>query len=127
MAVIMDRTLFLFCVFLSILVAGCNTQTVTGAARERLVQPTPYGARWIKEGITRENRKIDWVKCGGGADLQDGFRRWVDPESRKSYFDSLDRHEHHLRTCMQSKGYTYRNPQMPGKADECDDGACLYP
>ena len=115
-------------VMLSVFLIGCNTQiAATGDSWERLTHPTPYGARWVKEGITRENRQADWVKCGGGADLQDGFRKWMDPESRKSYFDSLDRHELHLRTCMQSKGYVYRNPQTPGKADECDDGACLYP
>lgn len=111
-----------------LILVGCNTQiAVTGAARERLVHPTPLGARWVKEGMTRESRKADWVACGGGANMGDGFRHWMDPETRKNYFDGLDRHERQLTTCMQSKGYDYRNPQKPGKPDECDAGGCLYP
>lgn len=92
-----------------------------------LAQDYPIGARWVKEGMTRESRKADWVACGGGANMGDGFRHWMDPETRKNYFDGLDRHERQLTTCMQSKGYDYRNPQKPGKPDECDAGGCLYP
>lgn len=44
-----------------LILVGCNTQiAVIGAARERLVHPTPFGARWVKEGMTRESRKADW-------------------------------------------------------------------
>jgi hypothetical protein len=32
----------------------------------------------------------------------------------------------HLSTCMQSKSYAFRNPQMPGVPDQCD-ARCLYP
>lgn len=88
----------------------------------------PLGARWVKDGMTRESRKVDWVACGGGANMGDGFRDWISSrESRKSYFDGFDSHKSHLRICMQSKGYEYREPQRPGKPDECDDARCLYP
>jgi hypothetical protein len=77
--------------------------------------------------MTRESRKADWVACGGGADLRDGFRDWVKPEAWASYWPQLDSHTRQLATCMKSKGYDYRNPQKPGKPDECDAGGCLYP
>jgi hypothetical protein len=113
-------------VMVSILV-GCNTQiAVTGAAREEILNRPPLGARWVKDGMTRESRLVDWVACGGGGNLQDGFRDWMDPESRKSYFDGWDQHMSHLSTCMQSKGYIFRNLQKPGLPDQCD-ASCLYP
>lgn len=34
----------------------------------------PYGARWVKEEMTRESRRADWMACGGGADFRYGFR-----------------------------------------------------
>lgn len=123
----MHHTFIMTSILLAVLVVGCNTQTVTGESRERLVHPTPVGARWVKDGMTKESRKGDWVACGGGADLQDGFRRWLDPESRKSYFEGLDNHELQLRKCMQSRGYNYRNPQISGRADECHGDVCLHP
>lgn len=112
---------------LLLLVSGCNTQVITGDAAERLRHPVPFGARWVKEGMTRESRLADWVACGGGTDMGDGFRDWISSrESRKSYFDGWDRHMNQLSTCMQSKGYAFRNPQMPGVPDQCD-ARCLYP
>jgi len=116
--------------FLIILaLVGCNTQiAVTGAERKKIMNRPPIGARWVKDGMTRESRKEDWVACGGGASMGDGFRDWISSrESRKSYFDGFDSHKSHLRICMQSKGYEYREPQRPGKPDECDDARCLYP
>lgn len=92
-----------------------------------LAQDYPFGARWVKEGMTRESRKADWEACGGGADLRDGFRKWMDPESWESFWSSKQLYVKQLSTCMQSKGYDYRNPQRPGKPDECDAGGCLYP
>lgn len=46
----------------------------------------PYGARWVKEGMTRESRRVDWMACGGAADLKSGFRKWIQPEPWKDFF-----------------------------------------
>ncbi len=111
-----------------LLVAGCNTQVITGEAAERLRHPYPYGARWVKEGMTRESRTADWVACGGGADLNDGFRDWISSrESREIYFADLERHSKQLSACIQAKGYTFKYYQRPGLPDECTANICLYP
>ncbi len=92
-----------------------------------LSQDFPLGARWVKDGMTRESRLADWVACGGGVNMGDGFRDWISSrESRKSYFDGWDRHMSQISTCMQSKGYSFRNPATPGTPDQCD-ARCIYP
>ncbi len=110
-----------------LLATGCNTQVITGEAAERLRHPSPYGARWVKEGMTRESRLADWVACGGGMDLQDGFRKWIQPEAWESFWPQKETHSKRVWSCMQAKGYDYKNPQLPGKADECTPNICLYP
>jgi len=37
----------------------------------------PYGAHWIKDGMTKESRRFDFVECGGGIDLGDGYSDWL--------------------------------------------------
>ena len=32
----------------------------------------PYGAHWVKDGMTRESRLGDLVQCGGDANLRHG-------------------------------------------------------
>jgi hypothetical protein len=114
-------------VLVMILLSGCNTQVITGEAAERLRHPYPYGARWVKEGMTRESRLADWVACGGGGDMSDGFRDWIQPETWDSFWPQKEAHSKKTWACMQSKGYDYKNPQMPGKVDECTAQTCLYP
>jgi hypothetical protein len=119
---------FIGTLILVLLLVGCRTQiAISGNEREEVLgRIKPYGARWVKDGMTRESRQADWVACGGAADLKSGFRKWVQPEPWKEFFDALERHENQLWTCMKNKGYSYRNPQLPGKSDECD-ASCLYP
>ena len=112
---------------LMLLTSGCNTQVITGEAADRLRHPYPYGARWVKEGMTRESRKADWVACGGGVDLGDGFRDWITPEPRASFIADLERHENALNACIRAKGYNYKNPAVRDTPDECDARTCLYP
>jgi len=117
-----------------LILVGCNTQiAVTGAARERLVHPTPFGARWVKEGMTRASRKADWVACEGGSDLRDGFRDWLSPETRESFVLAHESHRYNLWSCMQAKnykyfnkGYEYEYPKLSGTSEQCD-ARCLYP
>ena len=112
---------------LMLLTSGCNTQVITGEAADRLRHPYPYGARWVKEGMTRESRKADWVACGGGVDLGDGFRDWITPEPRANFIADLERHENALNACIRAKGYDYKNPAVRDTPDECDARTCLYP
>lgn len=121
------------CSLLLMLVIGCNTQVIRGEAAERLRHPVPYGARWVKEGMTRESRLDDWMVCGGGRDLRDGFRERHLSESYSSYYPLHESHRYDLWVCMRSKGYEYFNkgfeyeyPKLNGKSERCDT-RCLYP
>ncbi len=86
----------------------------------------PFGARWGKEGMTRERRLADWMACGGGANLQDGFRKWIQPEPWEKFWPQKEAHTDQLFACMTTKGYEYRNPARPNMPDQCDS-RCLYP
>jgi len=126
--------LLISAVLIALAVCGCGTQiAVTGEARERLVHPIPYGARWVKESMTRESRLADWVACGGGGDLQDGFRTNAYGEPMRQYLTSLESHRYSVWTCMNSKkyqyfiqGYEYEYPKVTGVPQKCD-ARCLYP
>jgi len=53
----------IFCtVAAALLLSGCLLE---GAAPLRNLKP--YGAQWVKEGVTKEKWLADWVQCGGGA------------------------------------------------------------
>ena len=119
---------------LMLLTSGCNTQVITGEAADRLRHPYPYGARWVKEGMTRESRKADWVACGGGVDLGDGFRDWIKPEAWAVYWPQLEAHRRQLWNCMNLRdyeyligGYEFEYPKVSGKPMRCDARTCLYP
>ena len=91
-----------------------------------LMHPKPYGARWVKEGMTRESRIMDWVACGGESDLKNHYER-ASGLTNKEFFDGLDAYQNQLWLCMKNRGYTYRSPSRPGVEDECNAGDCLYP
>jgi len=124
--VIMTR--YLIGVMTLLLLVGCGTQiAVSGKEREEyLGRIKPYGARWVKEEMTREGRKVDWVACGGGAKLGNGFMDLIKPESWETYYSERERHTQKLWACMHAKGYEYRNPAHAGLPDQCD-AHCLYP
>lgn len=77
----------------------------------------PYGAHWIKDGMTRESRRVDYMQCGGGADLREGYEV-KSGQSNKEFFDGFNAHVYQLLNCMKPKGYTYLN--------QCD-ARCLHP
>jgi hypothetical protein len=66
----------------------------------------PYGAHWIKEGMTRESRSADWLQCGGASGLNDGYER-KSGLTTNEYFDGLDFHRKRIRSCMDDKGYLW--------------------
>ena len=118
---------------LSLSLVGCGTQVLSGAAAEILMYPTPYGAHWIKEGMTRETRLQDLASCGNSRSLSPGFPDALireetlstDAASPRSYNkDLIDNPQAEERLgekrmlCMQAKGYRW--------LDNCDI-SCLYP
>ena len=115
------------CVSVLLWVSGCNTQVITGEAAERLRHPYPYGARWVKEGMTRESRLADWVACGGGMNLSNGFRTNSHGELMRQYLDEMENHSRKLSSCIQAKGYVFQYFSRPGLPDECSPQICLYP
>lgn len=115
------------CLSTAFLLSACNTQVITGEAAERLRHPYPYGARWFKEGMTRESRLADWVACGGGVNLSNGFRDWITPEPWEKFNAAREQHLEELRACIKAKGYKYKNPQRPDIPDECTPQICLHP
>ncbi len=122
------RRLLMWVCASAFLLAGCGIGGVWLEPSNRPLRPSyPYGARWVKVDMTRETRKVDWAACGGGENLSDGFRKWIQPEPWEIFWPMKDAHSKQLWTCMQSRGYDYRNPQRPGLADECDARSCLYP
>jgi hypothetical protein len=115
------------CLSTVFLLSACNTQVITGEAAERLRHPYPYGARWFKEGMMRESRLADWVACGGGVNLSNGFRDWITPEPWERFNAAREQHLEELRACIKAKGYKYKNPQRPDIPDECSPQICLHP
>lgn len=78
----------------------------------------PYGAHWIKEGMTREGRKFDFKECGGDAvTLKAGYEIQRD-QATADYFEGLNKHTLKVHSCMQTKNYIY--------LEQCD-ARCLYP
>lgn len=115
------------CVSTAFLLSACNTQVITGEAAERLRHPYPYGARWFKEGMTRESRLADWVACGGGVNLSNGFRTNIHGELMRQYLDEMEIHNKRLSICVQAKGYAFKYFSRPSLPDECTPQICLYP
>lgn len=103
----------------------CGPQTPAAycdkEAYEALMHPKPYGAHWVKDGMTRESRLDDIVACGATRDLTihfpiesikklPGYQYTETDEIRRAA--SNDVLEDRWRICMKSKGYSY--------VDKCD-------
>ena len=117
----MKRLLYIACLFSITLFSGCMTcmseMCLGKDTYERLMNSKPYGAHWIKDGMTRESRMTDWLQCGGGEGLSDGFERKSNITTN-NFFDGLNLHRKVIRSCMDSKGYKW--------IEQCDAG-CLHP
>jgi len=66
----------------------------------------PYGAHWVKEGMTRESRIADWLQCGGAQGLSDGYEH-QSGMSNNEFFKGLGVHRQKIRACMDEKGYNW--------------------
>ena len=100
---------------------------VSGRERtEYLNSIKPYGAHWVKEGMTREDRKQDSWACGA-ARTEVGAVHPVFPEDELKAAKlpddlndilAISRLTKNWASCMRTKGYVY--------IDTCD-ARCLYP
>lgn len=92
--------------------AGTGTCGMSSEEAHELLHPKPYGAHWIKLGMTEKSRLDDAQACGGDRDLQlNGFSR-KEIESAKHRGDPNDilaiwRLRQRWAECMKSKGYHY--------------------
>lgn len=125
--------IFLFVFAIVLFLTGClYGQCINGPCaleHSRIVQSIkPYGAHWVKEGMTRESRRIDLSLCGstGNEDIQftkDQLKKHQlpeDPNEINSYFRLRDK----LGECMRSQGYQpVGDLKYLGGCDE----RCMYP
>ena len=112
---------------LAFMLSGClYGQCINGpCALERsaiLKSIKPFGAHFIKDGMTKESRLDDTVACGSGrteyvlfSDLEiQAAKQPDDPNDIRAYLRLRDQ----WASCMRGKGYVYLEP--------CD-ARCLYP
>ena len=77
----------------------------------------PYGAHWVKEGMTRESRLSDFMQCGGYENLREGYE--IQPnQSTTDFFEGYNAHVTQVASCMRTKEYSY--------LEQCD-ARCLHP
>jgi hypothetical protein len=93
---------------LPILLSGCLLETVGPIDRNL----KPYGAHWVREGMTEEQRLDDIEGCGGGKGLYVGFPD-VQVKAEKRVEESTDfparnRLFKAWSKCMEAKGYHYQ-------------------
>ena len=100
--------------FLPLLVSGCLLESV--GPIDRSIKP--YGAHWVKEGMTLETRKHDFTECGGDSvTFKVGYEKQRD-QTTADYFEGLNKHTMKVHSCMQAKDYIY--------LEKCD-ARCIYP
>lgn len=91
---------------------------VSGRERtEYLNSIKPYGAHWIKDGMTRESRLNEFTQCGGYGNMREGYE--IQPnQSTTDFFKGYNAHVTKVAACMRAKSYTY--------LEQCD-ARCLHP
>lgn len=112
------------------LLTGCFVSelgSMSGKERiEYLKSIKPYGAHWIKEGMTRESRRADSWSCGAANTVIAADGVIFSAEKRAAARLPSDQNDYgpdgrltkEWIGCMQSKGYVY--------LENCD-ARCLYP
>jgi hypothetical protein len=121
------KCFFLVFFFLSSLVlTGCGIGGFWMNGNPNPTPTQPYGAHWIKEGMTRESRRQDSWACGAAKTVHAADHVVFTPEQRQSVrtqgekddFGPDKRLLDQWRVCMGSKSYTY--------LEQCD-ARCLHP
>lgn len=113
--VIMSRGIIIIA---SILLAGCGVGGfwMNGNPSVGRNMP-PYGAHWVKEGMTQESRRSDFIQCGGDVNLREGYAEWLSSVPYEMYSAGKIQHIRVIATCMRSKNYVWQ--------DSCDT-RCLF-
>lgn len=87
----------------AILLSGCLLEGAAPLNRN----DKPYGAHWVKEGVTKQEWLADWVQCGGAAN--GNFAYEGKGQSNKEYFEGLNAHTTQMNMCMRNLGYIHLN------------------
>lgn len=68
----------------------------------------PYRDYWVKQSMTVEERKVDWMACGGDADGGSSMhvKKMLPDESKDT---SRLRQTSEMKACMLQGGYRYQN------------------
>ena len=111
-------------IILPIALSGCLLESIGRIDRNI----KPYGAHWIKEGMTREGRREDSWTCGAAETVYAADHVVFTTEQRekirlpvdKSNFEPDERLLDQWRACMKAKGYV----QLP--IGSCD-ARCMHP
>jgi hypothetical protein len=109
-------------ILLPLLVSGCLLESV--GPIDRSIKP--YGAHWVKEGMTRESRREDSWACGAARTVIGAEHPvFPDDELKAAKLPSdlndilaIGRVTDKWAICMQAKGYT--------RIGKCD-ARCMYP
>ena len=90
--------------------AGTGTCGMSREEAHRLLNPKPYGTRWIKENGTDEQRLLDIAECGG-VGTHVGFTHeqirsfyLLYPDDNRAFFQLLAA----WGKCMALKGYRFQ-------------------
>ena len=126
---ILTKTLLFIAAAISL--SGClYGQCIDGPCafeRAKIIQNIkPYGAHWVKEGMTRESRRADSWACGAAETVHAADHVVFSAAQRDSVRMIEDTNDFgpdkrlliQWRKCMQTKGYSYQ--------EQCD-GNCMYP
>ncbi len=107
------------CMILSGCYASCATGDPLGLftycpkeSYEALMHPKPYGAHWVKEGMTQESRRSDFIQCGGDVNLREGYGEWLSSVPYETYSAGKTQHIRAIAACMRFKNYVWQ--------DSCD-------
>jgi len=107
--------------------AGCGIGGLWMNGDPRVSPSQPYGAHWVREGMTRESRREDSWACGAADTVvaadhvifsKEQLAAARLPSDRDNFIGSHGRLMNQWQACMKSKGYSYLH--------QCD-ARCLYP
>lgn len=87
----------------AILLSGCLLEGAAPLNRN----DKPYGAHWVKAGVTKEKWLTDWVRCGGASDGNYGYGARKEGQSHKEFFEGYNAHASRITVCMWNLGYTH--------------------
>ena len=92
---------------LGFVLTGCGTQVpLSGKAFDEYMKSIkPALHYWEKGGMTVEERRADWVECGGR--LDGGYTPDARLPSETDDFAAMRRKQQRLGACMEMKGYRF--------------------